>query len=50
MLLLLFQKKPNYEKIIYPSDICNVCKKGEMVYVDCDGTAGWINVDDWSVS
>ena len=27
----------NYEKIIYPSDICNVCKKGEMVYVDCDG-------------
>jgi len=20
------------------------------VYVDCDGTAGWVNVDDWSVS
>jgi hypothetical protein len=20
------------------------------VYVDCDGTLGWINVDDWSVS
>jgi hypothetical protein len=23
---------------------------GFEVYVDCDGTAGWINVDDWSVS
>jgi hypothetical protein len=20
------------------------------VYVDCDGTAGWVNIDDWSVS
>lgn len=19
-----------------------------VVYVDCDGTAGWVNVDDWS--
>jgi hypothetical protein len=23
---------------------------GFEIYVDCDGTAGWINVDDWSVS
>ena len=23
---------------------------GFEVYVDCDGTTGWINVDDWSVS
>ena len=23
---------------------------GFDIYVDCDGTAGWINVDDWSVS
>ena len=23
---------------------------GFEVYVDCDGTAGWINVDDWSVT
>ena len=23
---------------------------GFKIYVDCDGTAGWINVDDWSVS
>jgi hypothetical protein len=20
------------------------------VYVDCDGTTGWVNVDDWSVA
>ena len=20
------------------------------VYVDCDGTAGWVNIDDWAVS
>jgi hypothetical protein len=20
------------------------------VYVDCDGTAGWINTDDWGVA
>ena len=23
---------------------------GFEIYVDCDGTTGWINVDDWSVS
>ena len=23
---------------------------GFNIYVDCDGTAGWINVDDWSVT
>jgi hypothetical protein len=23
---------------------------GFEIYVDCDGTAGWINVDDWSLS
>jgi hypothetical protein len=23
---------------------------GFDIYVDCDGTAGWINVDDWSLS
>ena len=23
---------------------------GFQVYVDCDGTAGWINIDDWSVT
>ena len=27
----------NYDKFIYPSDICNVCKKGEMVYVESEG-------------
>jgi len=27
----------NYDNFIYPSDICNVCKKGEMVYVESDG-------------
>ena len=27
----------DYNKFIYPSDICNVCNKGEMVYVDSDG-------------
>jgi hypothetical protein len=23
---------------------------GVTFYVDCDGTAGWVNVDDWSVN
>jgi hypothetical protein len=27
----------NYDKFIYPSDICNVCKRGEMVYVESEG-------------
>ena len=27
----------NYDNFIYPSDICSVCKKGEMVYVESDG-------------
>ena len=27
----------NYDKFIYPSDICNLCKKGEMVYVESEG-------------
>ena len=27
----------NYDKFIYPSDICNVCKKGELVYVESEG-------------
>lgn len=27
----------NYDKFIYPSDICSVCKKGEMVYVESEG-------------
>ena len=27
----------NYDKFIYPSDICSVCKRGEMVYVESEG-------------
>jgi len=27
----------NYDKFIYPSDICSLCKKGEMVYVESEG-------------
>jgi hypothetical protein len=27
----------NYDKFIYPSDICSVCRKGEMVYVESEG-------------
>ena len=27
----------NYDKFIYPSDICSVCNKGEMVYVESEG-------------
>ena len=27
----------NYDNFIYPSDICSVCNRGEMVYVESDG-------------
>ena len=27
----------NYDKLLYPSDICNICKKGELIYVDSEG-------------
>jgi hypothetical protein len=27
----------NYDKFIYPSDICSACKRGEMVYVESEG-------------
>ena len=27
----------NYDKLLYPSDICNICKKGELIYVESEG-------------
>ena len=27
----------NYDKLLYPSDICDTCKKGELIYVESEG-------------
>ena len=27
----------NYDKFIYPSDICNICNNGELIFVDSEG-------------
>jgi hypothetical protein len=27
----------NYDKFIYPSDICNICKNGELIFVESEG-------------
>ena len=27
----------NYDKFIYPSDICNICNNGELIYVESEG-------------